>query len=439
MRCLRCIFLTLALLLVSLSSGAQIVNRLKVDPEVFQSYAWGRMQQYSPDNLPLADSLYALGVSKDDFRIKSLALALEFPVRFAQGNYDRMCEAVQEIKDLTAARKDCRAFYYEVLHEYCQYLVHIGRSSDAVLEARSMERMAAQEDRPDGKMYAYRILGLIHSYRDNHYSAVRNLEKAVRFCKEARLEQDLPTIYLLIASESIKMSDYAKALEYCTLAGEYQQFSDQVRLNLTMTLAQYYYAQKDLENFEECYARLAQDPVYRLVSDADSRLELDIFDLQLRGFPVKALHKADSLGTPYGRYRHRHGLYAQLGRYPEAYLQLDSLMLQKDSIYIKVQNEDLAILDAEMNNAQLRHEAQLLKTRNQHTVLTGFFAMFLIAFFSVLYQQWHLKSNLDHLRQSNAEVLRARRAYRQALDAKEAENAVKIKILQSRKSNTFNL
>ena len=39
---------------------------------------------------------------------------------------------------------------------------------------------------------------------------------------------------------------------------------------------------------------------------------------------------------------------------------------------------------------------------------------------------------LDRLKQHNAAALLARRAYRQALDAKEAENAVKIKILQSR-------
>jgi hypothetical protein len=57
----------------------------------------------------------------------------------------------------------------------------------------------------------------------------------------------------------------------------------------------------------------------------------------------------------------------------------------------------------------------------------------------MLYQQWHLRSNLDRLKQRNAAALRARRIYRQALDAKESENAVKIKILQNRKSNTFKL
>lgn len=435
----RRIILTALACFVVFVSEAQIVNRLNVDPVTFQSYAWGRMQQYNPVNLPLADSLYAEGVRQDNFRIKCLGLALEFPVRYALGEYDRMDEAVAEIKALTGERKDCRSFYYSVMHEYCQYLVHIGRASDAMLEARAMERMAESEQRPLGKMYAYRIVGLIHSYRNNHYLAVKNLTNAVRFCKESNNEQDLPNIYLLIARECIKMGDFPKALDYCTLASDYQQFSTQVRVNVTMTLAYYYFTRNNIDKFMECYSRLEEDPLYRHLSDNDSRLELDIFDLRLRDLPHEALAKADSLSTDIGRHTQMHGLFAQIGEYENAYRQLDSLMVQKDSIYIKVQNEDLAILDAEMNNAQLRYEAQQLKTRNQNTILIGFLVMFGIAFFSMLYQQWHLRSNLEGLKQRNAETLRARRIYRQALDAKESENNIKIKILQNRKSNTFKL
>ena len=436
---LRPLVLALVLCLSAFDCGAQIVNRLKVDPQTFQSYAWGRMQQYNPDNLQLADSLYAEGVRRNDFRIKCLGLALEFPVRFALGDYDRMSEAALEIKSLTVSRKDCRIFYYATMHEYCQYLVHIGRTPEAVLEARTMERMASEENQPYGKMYASRIIGLLQSYRDNHFLAVRYLTNAVRYCKESKMEQDLPTIYLLIAQECIKMEDYSKALEYCTLAGEYQEFSDQIRMKVTMTLAYYYYSRGDTQKFAECYSRLVKDPVYRMAADEDSRLEMDIFDLCLRGLPAVAVAKADSLSTPYGRYSHKHGLYAQMGLYPDAYSQLDSLMEQKDSIFIKVQNEDLAILDAEMNNAELRHETKLLQARNHHSVLSGAFVMFIIAFLAVLYQQWHLKSNLEQLKQRNADTLAARRIYRQALAAKESENAVKIKILQNRKSNTIKL
>ena len=40
--------------------------------------------------LPFADSLYRYGIYKDNYRYKCLGLNLEFPIRFAQGDYARM-------------------------------------------------------------------------------------------------------------------------------------------------------------------------------------------------------------------------------------------------------------------------------------------------------------------------------------------------------------
>ena len=54
-------------------------------------------------------------------------------------------------------------------------------------------------------------------------------------------------------------------------------------------------------------------------------------------------------------------------------------------------------------------------------------------------QLWRLRHNLDELKAKNQSMLMNRQAYRKALDAIEAENAVKIKILQNRKSNSFKL
>ena len=73
------------------------MNRLKVDDAVFQRYAYGRMQMYNPANLALADSIYQAGVMRESFRYKCLGLSLEFPVRFAQGDYERMDEACDNL------------------------------------------------------------------------------------------------------------------------------------------------------------------------------------------------------------------------------------------------------------------------------------------------------------------------------------------------------
>ena len=61
MKALRQLLLCALVLLVSRSAGAQIVNRLRVDQDTFLRYAYGRMQQFNPTNLALADSLYTAG------------------------------------------------------------------------------------------------------------------------------------------------------------------------------------------------------------------------------------------------------------------------------------------------------------------------------------------------------------------------------------------
>lgn len=438
MRLLRKIILAgLLLLAAGVCSRAQIVNRLKVDKDTFERYAWGRMQQFNPSNLALADSLYTVGVEKDNFRLKCLGLSLEFPVRFATGEYDKMDEAISEIKELISTRKDTRSFYFPVIHEYCQFLIHIGRASDAMLEARAMERIATAENKPLGHMYAHRIIGLIQSYRTNSYLAVSNFTKAAEYCKAARAEQEIPNLYILIAQEYIKVRDFQQAEHFCREAESYMDYFPSLKVLTRMTRAILYEAEGDLDNFYDTYDALISDPLYKVQADADSRFGLDVSYLQSHGLFEQALAKADSLSTARGRLDRKHGIYAAAGSYEPAYGELHSLMMEKDSIYIRVQNEDMAILDAEMNNARLRQEAERLKAQNQMTILLGFLVMFAIAFFAILLSQWQLRQNLDEMRRKNNQMLAARRAFQAAMDAKESENSFQLKILQNRTTNVL--
>ena len=418
-----------------LAAPGQIVNRLRVDKDTFTRYAWGRMQEFNPANLVLADSLYREGEAQGNFRLKCLGLSLEMPVRFVQGEYARMDSTATEIKALLADRKDLREFYFSTLHEYCEFLVQSGRMSEAVLEARAMERLASQEKKPVGKMYSYRIIGLIQSYRDNHFLAIQNLERAVRFCHEARAEQDLPNLFILLAQENLKMGNFPEAENYCLRAQEYEEFFPGITLKVQMTKAYIYNEKGQTESFWRTYESIVRDPLYLGQTDDDTRTALDITYLRSKGLLQEALEKADALGTIRARLEHKHGIYADMGAYDNAYSAISSLMQEKDSVYIKVQNEDLAILDAEMNNAQLREEAQRLKARNQITILLGFLVMFAIAFASILIQQWQLRENLEEMRRKNSEALKARRAFQKAMDAKEAENEYNFKLLKNRTTN----
>ena len=56
---------------------------------------------------------------------------------------------------------------------------------------------------------------------------------------------------------------------------------------------------------------------------------------------------------------------------------------------------------------------------------------------AILLSQWQLRQNLDEMRRANSQALAARQAFQKAMDAKEAENSYKIKILQNRTTNVL--
>ena len=427
------------LALFCLAGRGQIVNRLKVDDDTFQRYAWGRMQMYNPANLALADSIYNVGVAQDNYRYKCLGLSLEFPVRFAQGDYERMDAAVAEIKDLLKGRPETRAFYFQIIHEYCQYLIFAGRASDAMLEARSMGRIADRAKNAAGKMYAHRIAGLIQSYRSNPWLAIQNFEKAAEYCKDAGAEHELPNLLILIAQEHTEIGEFDKAENYCIQAETYQEFFPSLRIKTLMTRAFLYNARQDYDAFWKCYDKLVADPLYVMQTESDSRNELDVAYLRSRGHFTEALAKANEMSSARDRHELRHGIFAEIGEYGNAYGELSLLMEQKDSIYIKVQNEDLAILDAEMNNAQLRARAQRLKSQNEMTILIGFLVLFIVAFVLILVSQWRLRQNTEQIRAKNAQMLHSRQEFRRFFDHMEEENSIKLKIMLNRKANSIKL
>ena len=92
-----------------------------------------------------------------------------------------------------------------------------------------------------------------------------------------------------------------------------------------------------------------------------------------------------------------------------------------------------------MDNAHLREQAQGLKAQNQMAILAGFLVMFTVAFISIVVQQWRLRENLEEMRAQNNAMLTARRAYQRTIETMEAENNLRIKLLQKRKFNTLQL
>ena len=427
----------LVLLLMILScvcASAQIRNRLGVGNELYLKYANGRIRQFDESNILLADSIYRYGIHKGDSRIKMLALSLELPPRFIRNDSLRVREIVAELKSMANYNTRMREFYFLTMHDYCNMLILAGRISDAILEARAMSSLAAGSGSNLGQMYAHRVIGLIQSYRSNAELAIFNFKQAADFSTLAKEEQELPVIYNLIAREYIKLGRYDDVEHYCSMAEEFQDFYPSLRVKTLLTKVYLYDAQDKADEFDAVYKELINNPLYRSQTDRDTRLMIEICWLRSRGRLQEALAKSDSLASQKERFGQKHLIYAVGDDYQNAYRQLNGLMATKDSIYIAVQNEDMAILDAELNNARLRLEAQRLKSQQEMSIMLGFILLFMLVTIAILFSQWSLEKNLDNLRDRNRRELEARNAYRKALDSKELENEMKTRILQNRQN-----
>ena len=83
------------LLFISFSASAQIQNRLNVDEKIFKIYSEGRLQPYDESNVALGDSLFAVGVARNDYKIKALALNLKLSPLLAQNDLLTLQEVIE--------------------------------------------------------------------------------------------------------------------------------------------------------------------------------------------------------------------------------------------------------------------------------------------------------------------------------------------------------
>lgn len=435
---LRKILLVFLLALLSLNGGAQIVNHLKADRTTYLTYAGCRMRPFRSENLHIADSLYADGTATGDFKKKAYALHIKMSLFYVEGDMENMNLCFEEIRQLVGERKEARFFWLGVQQEWCTNLIRTGHAAEAMLEARAMERQAVKDRNALGKLYAHKIIGLIHSERTNHTLAAESFLNAAHYCRDARAEHELPFLYLLLAQEFIDLKQFGNAEQYCRMAEQYLSIYNKTLPIKTMRMRTLLFCARGRNNeFWKSYEELISDPMYSIQVDAEDRYTLDVLFLRSTGQYNEALSVADSLANDRVRFDLKQDLYASLGDYPAAYKELGRLMDNKDTTYIKVQKEDLDILDKEMDNARLREEAQKLKAQNQTTILLGFLVMFAIAFFAILLSQWQLRENLDQMRRKNSELLRTRRDFQKAMEAKEAEVNSKMQLLQNRKTNVL--
>lgn len=170
------------------------------------------------------------GDANSDGIISGFSLALssvqQFRIALYRGNYNAAYEMLDEIRDLTIARKAVPLTY--------QLIADIGRacvngSKDNIANAEFFVELAADENFPDSKMKYYSLIysGLLYNKNDNYRRrALKQFEAAIPYATDER-EYDQALWYYLQSCLKISIEEAVAGLKkYCATWNDADYFDD---------------------------------------------------------------------------------------------------------------------------------------------------------------------------------------------------------------------
>lgn len=423
----------LVLLLFSFfSASAQIQNRLDVDEDVFKIYAEGRLQPYDDSNVALGDSLFAIGVARNDYKIKAIALNLKLSPLLAQNNMVALNEVIEEMKSIRSSHPDINDIYIAAMYTYCQALTLSNQISAAMLNAREMSRVARESGDSFGMMMSYRTLGFIYDYRGNSQMAYNSYLAALPLCAEAAAKQELFSIHVLIAEQLISMRRYEEAEMYLAMVQEeYDPSIPWAESQIQMLRFMLYYSGYKPDEYQDSMDCLMESDNLEGVMDEETQYQMAaMFYLSKKDYAT-ALEYAAKIVNDNNRHMMQADIFEEMGDYKKALGLYHHIVEAKDSINNVIQSEDIAMMDAELNLSSMRMKAEIAESQRNNIIAYSLSILlaFLILFLSVMYSRRRKQSK--ELEGHNIQLQKAQRETQDALEKATEASRAKQRFVQN--------
>ena len=379
------IIIILCTLLAAFQTRAQFVNRLGADEDAFAAYAAARTNVYAQENIAIGDSLYRIGVRRDDPKIKILALNLQGRPLAAAGDTLRLAAVADEIEALYRSYpKEVGDAYYTFFFEHIQTILQEGHNFEATLLARNLIKDAENDGNSYGRFIAYRALAHVYLFRNNMEMCVDALQSALDFASTVDIKA--PGDLLMTKLQYAQYLSYLKGREQESLdlmdELEKDPLMEQVKatnpLFLPSVRANAYFSIQDQEKYIESYKDMTSNPYYSAVIEPERRFMYDGFYFVCKGRFDDALAMADSIQNPIYACDIRQAAYEGKGDWKKANEVLTEKMSYQADIYRAYQSEDVAVLNAELNNGALREAANAVKLKLQQTTFVAVFAFMVL-------------------------------------------------------------
>ncbi|MCI5619559.1 MAG: HAMP domain-containing histidine kinase [Rikenellaceae bacterium] len=420
------------LLFISFSASAQIQNRLNVDEKIFKIYSEGRLQPYDESNVALGDSLFAVGVARNDYKIKALALNLKLSPLLAQNDLLTLQEVIEEMKSIRSDHPDINDIYIAAMYTYCQALTLSNQISTALLNAREMSRVARESGDSFGMMMSYRTLGFIYDYRGNNQMAYNSYLAALPLCKEAGADQELFSIHVLIAEQLISMKRFEEAEMYLAMVQEECNPNIPWASSQTQVLRfLLYYEGYKPEIYGDSINILMNDNNLEGIIDEETQYTLSALFYRSQKRYNEALQIVDNITNDIKRKLLKADILEDIGDYKEALSLYHSLIYAKDSINNVIQSEDIAMMDAELNLSSMKMKAEIAESQRNNIIAYSLIILlaFLILFLVVMYRR--RKKQSKELEEHNIQLQKAQQETQDALEKATEASKAKQRFVQN--------
>lgn len=331
----------------------------EMDKKCSEWYAQASKSVRSTQCLAYADSMYKRGTKIHDHAaiLKSKEIRVLHYSHF--DDIKKLHEEAEALRKEAQANEEFRTYFYAYSLEIQNRLIY-DHTLDALKYAKEMAEYAKKAGSAYGRYATLQSVGSVYYARKDYKKTIELLDSALLFVKSAQVEKpDLKTtsVYSVIAASYMHMRNISKAKEtYETGLRFATNNTDSLTVLFPYTQLLGEIGEKN--NFMDKYM-LMKKAVGKNEKWYTTTLNLlNGYKCAFEGQYDKAEEYAK--GVEYEEYRIRllRNIYMNKKDFQKAYEFETYLVEMKDSVYTSLTNKDIAQLNKQLNNNELKHKAE---------------------------------------------------------------------------------
>lgn len=371
-----------------------------VDEEIFARYSQAYARQIDPDNIALADSLYAVGCERNDPKIKMLALQLELLPQFVSGNEERVKAIADETEAIGLQYPETQEVYFFVHLN----IVHLLSCYEDIVQSTTYARRLFANSKNTSKrsqFLAYRALAEVYSARKDFISEYDCLQRALDLCEEEGVDGGIESrvSFLLTVGENfVNLHRFDEAFEMEARAENLIESCSPATQGMLKYMT-------GIMRFMTCYeAKMYPEAVtaFEKILSMDCLPAFESPD-RIDAYMAKyflcrrefnnALAALKRCGIPELQDEIGERIYAESGDFANAYAAASRISERTDSLLFLANSADEAFFEKELEVGVLRAENAEIKLRHQKVTsyLILALAVLAVAFLASIAISFHKK------------------------------------------------